>query len=60
MPRYAWVIVALSPRDGGWVRFGNQCRSEELGWKAVEFLWDLMVLAGDYVTVDVKKTISFR
>ena len=60
MARYVWVINALSPRVGGWVRCFGQFRSEDLAWQRVEMFWDLMVLHGDYVTVEVVRTIVRR
>ena len=59
MPKYVWCIRALSPRDGGWVRLHGHFPSEDLAWQWVIFQWPLMVLANDYVTVDVFKTIKF-
>ena len=61
MARYVWYCVGFSPRDGGWVRFGffRYCSSEEMAWESICWLWDLMVLAGDYITVDVRRTIAF-
>ena len=69
MPRYAFIVKALSPRDGGWVRLGSYgaggaggpwyFETEEEGWQWIEFLWPLMVLSGDYVTVTVERTIRF-
>jgi len=59
MSRYIFIVRALSPRDGGWVRlfFGRYFRMED-GWKSVILMWDLMVGSGDYTTVDVVRTIS--
>ena len=69
MPRYAFIVKALSPRDEGWVRLGSYgaggeggsfyFRTEEQGWHLVCMLWDLMVDSGDYLTVDVERTIVF-
>ena len=69
MPRYAFIVKALSPRDGGWVRLGSYgaggeggsfyFRTEEQGWHLLCMLWDLMVDSGDYLTVDVERTIVF-
>ena len=62
--RYVWVVRAFSQRDdeNGWVRSIpiNQFRDEELAWTAVAFFWDLMVEHGDYFTVEVIRTISFK
>ncbi len=57
--RYRWAAYAFSPGNGGWVRFNFGARTETEGWTFVEQFWDLMVLAGDYETVDVKRTICF-
>ena len=69
MPRYAFIVKALSPRDGGWVRMGCYgaggeggsfyFQIEEDGWQYVCMLFPLMVLHGDYTTVTVERTIVF-
>ena len=62
MPFYAFVVLALSPRDEGWVRhhlIAPHFPSEENAWVAVIYFWDLMVLSGDYITIDVRRTIVF-
>ena len=58
--RYVWIVIALSPRDGGWVRMFGKFRTENDAWRAVHWFLPLMELAGDYVSVDVVKTISFH
>jgi hypothetical protein len=57
---YVWVVLAFSDDENGWVRVFNQFRDEELAWTAVALFWDLMVEHGDYFTVDVIRTISFK
>lgn len=64
MPRFVWVIRAFSPRDGGWIHFQGvqplgHYDSEFDAWTCCELFWGLMVLSGDYVTLDVVKTIAF-
>ena len=62
MPFYAFVVLAFSPRDGGWVRvdlIAPYFLSEEDAWNAVILFWELMVLHGDYITVDVRRTVIF-
>ncbi len=60
MGRYVWIVRALSPKDGGWVRtLGMHWASENDGWEAVYNFFDLMVAHGDYVTVEVVRTIAF-
>ena len=69
MPRYAFIVKALSPRDGGWVRLGSYgaggeggsfyFQTEEEGWQFICMLWLLMVHSGDYSTVNVERTIVF-
>ena len=69
MPRYAFIVKALSPRDGGWVRLGSYgaggeggsfyFHTEEEGWQFICMLWLLMVHSGDYSTVNVERTIVF-
>ena len=61
MARFVWVVRALSPRDGGWVRcLAKMFLSEEDAWKMVLIVWEFMVNAGDYVTIEVVKTIALR
>jgi len=57
---YVWVVRAFSDDENGWVRVFRQFRDEELAWTAVALFWDLMVEHGDYFTVDVIRTISFK
>ena len=58
--RCRWIVRAFSPRDGGWVRLAlDYFYTEESAWIGVILFWDLMVMAGDYTTVDVKRTIRF-
>ena len=57
--RFVYVVRAFSPRDGGWVRHGNHWKDEEAAWTFVTLMWPLLVLADDYVTVEVVKTIAF-
>ena len=59
MARYIFFCRGFSPRDGGWVRFGGTFNDEETGWKCIILIWPMIVDHGDYVTVDVKKTITF-
>ena len=69
MPRYAFIVKALSPRDLGWVRLGSYgaggeggsfyFQTEEEGWQFICMLWLLMVHSGDYSTVNVERTIVF-
>jgi hypothetical protein len=63
MARYVWVILADSPRDGGWVRWGGQFATFA---DAARFLAFALQLAagggslGDYVGIVVRPTIAFR
>ena len=59
MPHYAFIVKALSPRDGGWVRWHGYWHKEEDAWNFVRLLSPLIVLSGDYVTIDVQRTIVF-
>ena len=59
MPRYAFIVKALSPRDGGWVRVGGYFKTEEDGSQFYCLFFPLMVLSGDYITVVVERTIVF-
>ena len=58
--RSVWAVRALCPRDGGWVRVFHYFRSQQHAWQLVQLMWDMMVMAGDYVTVDVFRTIKFE
>ena len=60
MARMVWIIRALSPRDGGWVRCFGRFPSQELAWGLVEFMWEMIVNAGDYETIEVVRTIAFQ
>jgi len=63
MARFVWVIKALSPRDGGWVRWAcggmGHFETEEDAWRFVIAMWGVAVAAGDYETMDVVRTIAF-
>ena len=58
MAYYAFVVLALSPRDGGWVRLFGTFPSGEDAWMTVIDFWELLVYNGD-TTVDVRRTIVF-
>jgi hypothetical protein len=59
MPRYAFIVKALSPRDMGWVRLGCYFRSEEDAWQFFCCFFSMLVRSGDYITVTVERTIVF-
>ena len=59
MPHYAIIVKALSSRDGGWVRLGGYWPTKESAWQFVGLFLALQVLSGDYVTVNVQRTIVF-
>ena len=60
MPRYAFIVKALRPRDGGWVRLGGcYFQTEVDAWQFFCLFFPLMVLSGDYITVVVERTIVF-
>ena len=63
MARYVWVIFALCPRDGGWVRmapFGREYwPSLPVALLVMQEFWPMMVMAGDYAGWHVVKTIAF-
>ena len=62
MARYVFVVRALSPLHGGWVRvFPCHFRTEDEAFQAaVGHYWRITILFEDYVTVDLVRTISFR
>ena len=60
MACYVFVVIAESPRDGGHVRLFGHFKNERSAWTAVQMFWPLIVEAGDYTTIDVVRTISFR
>jgi hypothetical protein len=55
---YVWKVRAFC--DGDWVGLFNTFPDSESAWTAVEVMWDMMVQAGDYDTVEVIRTIAFR
>ena len=59
MPRYAFIVKVLSPRDGGWLRWGGYWATEEDAWQFIQIVFDVMVLHGDYLTVNVQRVIRF-
>ena len=60
MARFVWVVRALSPVEGGWIRNFGHFHSEEDAWKMVLFFWPLIVSDSDVITFEVVKTIAFR
>ena len=59
MARYVYRLKAFSPRDGGWVLWFRQFRTREAAWVWAIKMWDLAVLSGDYITLDVVRTVAF-
>ena len=60
MPRSAFIVKALSPRDGGWVRLGGYNQTEEDGWQFYCLFFPLILPPhGHYITVTVERTIVF-
>ena len=61
MAHVVWIIKALYPEGGCWVRVFPRFawRVQEDAWKVVIQCWNKIVEAGDYVTIDVVKTIRF-
>ena len=57
---YVLYAQAFSPRDGGWVRWFGHFRSEEMAWLMVTKLWEMIVDAGDYETIEVRRTLTWR
>ena len=43
MPRYAFIVKALSPRDGGWVRLDGYWQTEDLK-NPCSYVLGLMIL----------------
>ena len=60
MARYRFIVRVLSPRDGGWVRVLGHFRTEAAAWEGIFLFWDMLQLAGDYVAVEVVRTIKFK
>ena len=58
--RYCYIVLADSPRDGGWVRLFNSFPSRKDALKAVEFCSPLMQLSRDYVAIQIVKSIVFK
>ena len=58
--RYRYIVFALSPRDGGWVRVFQPFKSENDALTAVELLLPLIQLSDDYDDIQIVKTIVFK
>ena len=60
--RYRFALYALSPRDGGWVRWGivRHFKTEALCWDCVFLMRPLWELADDYRGFKVVRTITFH
>ena len=59
MPRYTFIVKALSPRDGGWVRVHGHFDNAEDAWGFIVAIWPLIADSSDYVAVKVVRTIAF-
>ena len=65
MPRYTFIVKALSRRDGGWVRVEGHWDNAEDAWGFIindyvaYVLGNDYVFSNDYVAVDVVRTIAF-
>ena len=62
MAHFVWIVRALSPVEGGWIRNFGHFHSEEDAWKMVLFFWPLIVSSQEdrVITIEVVKTIAFR
>ena len=58
--RYRYVVLADSPRDGGWVRVFGYFKNVESAEEAIGLFMPLMVLSGDYRRLRIVKTIVFH
>jgi len=58
MPRYAFIVKALSPHDGGWVRLGGYYQNEENAWQFYFQKID-MISSCDFTAITVERTIVF-
>ena len=60
--RYRFAIYALSPRDGGWVRWGitRHFKTKALCWDCVFLMRPLWELADHYCGFKVVRTITFH
>ena len=67
---YHWVVRGLC-RRAGWLRLSwagglggpaecTGCTSETEAWQLVEALWESLVMDGEFITVEVKRTVSFN
>ena len=59
---YRFALYALSPHDGGWVRWGTERRfkTEALCWDCVFFMRPLWGPANDYHGFKMVRTITFH
>ena len=58
--RYRFAMYALSPRDGGWVRWAPRFKTEAPCWDCVFLMRLLWELADDYRGFKVVRTITFQ
>ena len=58
--RYRYVVVADSPRDGGWVRVFWHYKNIESAEEAIVRFMPLMVRSGDYRRLRIVKRLFFH
>ena len=59
MARYIWIVMAWSPRDGGWVYVLGSFRNKQLAFEAVYRFMPLLLPQG-YPVIAVFPRIAFR
>ena len=59
MASYRWIVLAWSPRDGGWVRNFGYFKTEQDAWDCITQFLVLIQLHGDIEGFQVKRTIRF-
>ena len=59
MASYRWIVLAWSPRDGGWVHNFGYFKTEQDAWDCITQFQVLIQLHGDIEGFQVKRTIRF-
>ena len=58
--RFRYIVEGHSPRDGGWVRNVGYFKKPSDAKNYIRVIAPLVLLAGDYTTMRVKRIIVFK
>ena len=60
--RWRYIVMADSPRDGGWIRIFADCgfKTRSKAEQTITLLMPMIQAAGDYRTLKIKKIIVFN